>query len=304
MKKRIMLFLSLVVVCLALLRPICTNALVPLDPNAEASLTLHYQKDGETFSNLNIGIYRIAEAFPNGTFQLIEPFASYPIDIHYIKNQEQWNHIAQTLCSYIVADQVAPSLESTTDSNGTVCFSDLKTGLYFVRETVAQQNGSKYVFNQFLIYVPTPQSNGTYQYDVEANPKCTKFKPYSHYTITKLWQDGGNQNIRPKEVTVDIYIDGILYKTRVLNEENNWTYRWYASDEDYEKWTVVERDVPDIYKVMIQQSGSNFSIINTYQTTSDVPPTGDNSTPLLWILGMCFSGILLLILGIYMRRRK
>ncbi len=304
MKKRILPLILLMLVCFASVRPLPVQALTPLEPDAQASLTLHYQKEGAAFADLQIGIYRVAEAFPDGSFQLIEPFASYPIDIHGITMQEQWNYVAQTLCSYIVADQRAPDYEMVTDENGTVCFSDLDTGLYFVREAVAENTIGTYVFNQFMVYVPTPQPDGTYIYAVEANPKCTKFIPKDQYTVTKLWQDGGNKNLRPEEVTVDIYRDGVLYETKILNADNNWSYTWYVSADDHAKWTVAERKVPDDYKVTIQQSGGNFSIINSHKTTPEVPKTGDSSAPVLWALLMCFCGAMAVILGIYSRRRK
>jgi len=303
MKKRILPLILLLFMFFTVLCPLRVQAVTPLDPDGEASLTLHYQKDGSTFAGLQIGIYRIAEALPDGSFQLIEPFASYPLNIHGITMQEQWNHVAQTVYAYMIADQLDPDYEMTTDEKGAVCFSGLDTGLYFVREVVAENTSGTYVFNQFMVYVPTPQPDGTYIYDVAAKPKCTNFVPKSQHSVTKLWQDGGSRNLRPKEVSVDIYRDGVLYETQILCADNNWTYTWYVSGEDHSKWTVVESVVPDGYTVTIQHDGSNFSIINTRQTTPDVPQTGDSFTPMLWILLMCFSGIMLVIFGLYSRRR-
>lgn len=102
MKKRF-LTLILAIMSLAMLRPLPVNATTPPESYAEASLTLHYQKDETAFTDLSIGIYRIAEVLPSGSYQLIDPYASYPIYIHSITSQEQWQHIAQTLYSYIVA---------------------------------------------------------------------------------------------------------------------------------------------------------------------------------------------------------
>lgn len=303
MKKRILPLILLLVMCLIALSPIRTQAVTPLDVDAEASLTLHYQKDGMAFAQLQIGIYRIAEASADGSFHLIEPFASYPINIHGIAKQEQWNQVAQTVYAYLIADQIAPNQEKMTDENGTVFFPGLDTGLYFVREAVAENTTGTYLFNQFMVYLPTPQSDGTYHYAVEANPKCTNFIPKDQYSVTKLWQDGGEQQLRPEEITVDIYNDGTLFETQVLNADNNWSYTWYVSDGDHSKWTVTERTVPEGYKVTIQQNGGHFSIINTHQSTSNVPQTGDSSQPMLWILLLGFSGVILVILGIYSRRR-
>lgn len=41
-----------------------------------------------------------------------------------------------------------------------------------------------------------------YHYAVEAKPKCTSFVPKTQYSVTNLWQDTGNQNARPKNITV------------------------------------------------------------------------------------------------------
>ena len=303
MRNRILTLILAIMLCFAMLCPLCVQAATPLDTDAQASLTLHYRKDGVAFADLCIEIYRVAQATADGSFHLIAPFATYPINIHGITTQEQWQSVAETLCAYIVADQVAPDCEKQTDEEGSVYFSDLETGLYFVREVVAENASGTYVFNQFMVYVPTPQQDGSYLYAVDAKPKCTGFVPKDHYSVTKLWQDGDNQALRPKAVTVEIYRDGVLYETQILSADNNWTYTWSVSG-DQGKWTVVEKSVPDDYKVTIRQKGNNFSIINTHQTTQDGPQTGDTFTPLPWILAMCFSGFMLMLLGIYGRRSK
>ena len=302
MKKRILPLLCLLAFCFAMLRPSFVYAATPLDPKADASLTLHYQKDGKAFSGLQIGIYRVAEAFADGTFELIAPFSSYPVNIHGITAQEQWKYAAATLSAYIVANQVAPHREAYTDTDGVVQFSNLETGLYLVREAVTEDFDGIYVFNQFMVYLPTPQPDGAYDYAVEAKPKCTGFVPKTQYTVTKLWQDAGSNIDRPKEVTIEIYKDDVLQETQVLSANNNWTYTWYVSAEDRSKWMVAECDVPDPYKVTIQQNGSVFFIINTCQTQPGAPQTGDSTALMPWILAMCISGMMLMIFGFYNRR--
>lgn len=304
MKKRILLLISLIVICLTMFAPLCVNGATPLDPDAEASLTISYQKDGATFPGLTVDIYRVAQAFSSGKFELIEPFSSYPVNIHDIMEQEQWTNVANTLNAYIVSNHVTPDKEALTNAEGLAVFTNLETGLYLVEEVVAENTNGTYVFNRFMVYLPTPQTDGSYDYAVEAKPKCTNFVPKTQYTVTKLWQDSGNQASRPKEVAVDIYKDGQLYETQTLSASNNWTYTWFVSGGEYSKWTVTERFATAPYKVTIKQNGSSFSIINTWQTSSDTPQTGDTFAPLPWVITMCFSGIVLLILGIYGRRYK
>ena len=304
MKKRFLTLLSLIVLCIAMVCPLGVRAVTPLNPDADASLTLYYQKDKMGFPDLQIGIYRVAEAFPDGAFRLIEPFASSSADIHGITQQKQWDTVAQTIWSYIVTNQIQPTKEAQTDKDGKIHFSGLKTGLYFVREAMAENTDGTYIFNQFMVYVPTPQPDGTYDYAVEAKPKCTEFIPKTQYTVTKLWKDAGKQAARPKEITVDIYNDGVLLDTQILSASNNWTYTWQVSGEDQGKWTVAERDVPDGYKMTVKQSGNAFTITNARPGKPEGPNTGDTAAPLMWVLLMCFSGVVLLILSLRGRRQQ
>lgn len=302
MKKRILAFSVLLVLCLTLLPH--TTALAAPEPNRKASLSLHYGKDGTVFEGLEVGIYRVAEFLPDGSFRLLSPYSAYPIDIHGITEQAAWQRITLTLYSYLVAGGVKPDREVLTDQDGTARFEDLPTGLYFVREAVAAKEDATYVFNHFMVYVPTPQPDGSFLYEVEAKPKCTDYIPKSRYTVTKLWKDGGKKQLRPKEITVDLYRDGILQQTRVLSAENNWSYSWYVPTEEQGGWTVAERDVPEGYKVTIRENGGSISLINTHKTVEDTPSTGDSAAPLLWLLTAILAGVLLLILGIYRRRHK
>ncbi len=307
MRKQITLFLCLVVFCMAVFCPLYAHAATPLDPSANASLTLHYQKENQMFSDLPISIYRVAEAFTDGTFELIEPFSSYPINIHDITLQEQWKNTAVTLSSYIVANQLMPYQETRTNDDGKAAFENLETGLYFVSEVTAENNSGTYVFDQFMVYLPTPQPDDSFDYDVEAKPKCVEYVPKTEYRVTKLWQDVGHQADRPEEITVDIYKDGMLQETQILSASNNWSYIWYVSEEALSKWTVVERTTSEAYTVTVQQNGSNFSIINTHKSIADIPnppPTGDTSNITLYIMLMCISGIMLIVLGIYNRRHR
>ena len=307
MRKQITVLIGLVALCMAIFCPLSVQAATPLDPTADTSLTLHYQKEEQAFSDLSISIYRVAEAFPDGTFELIEPFSSYPINIHDITVQEQWKNTAVTLNAYIVANQLMPYREVATNDTGTAVFAHLETGLYLVSEVVAENDSGTYVFDQFMVYLPTPQPDGSFDYDVEAKPKCVDYVPKTEYRVTKLWQDAGHQSDRPVEIAVDIYKDGVLHETQILNASNNWSYVWYVSDEEQSNWAVAERSVPEEYHVTVQENGGTFSIINTHKSIQDIPDspqTGDTSNITLYIMLMCISGIMLIVFGIYNRRHK
>lgn len=304
MKNRILPLLCLLCLCFTLLAPLPVRAARPLDTEALCSLTLRYQKEGVSFPELNIRLYRVAQAASDGTFSLVAPYSSFPIHIHDITDQTQWQTVSNTLHSYITARQVQPDRELTTDSQGVAAFTDLEPGLYFVGEVLAEEESGTHRFNHFLVYAPTPLPDGSYDYDVEANPKSTGFIPNPRYTVTKLWRDNGKASGRPTEITVEIYKDGVLQETRVLNAENNWSYTWYADADDPGLWTVAEANVPDGYRVTIQENGAHFTLINSKAASPDNPQTGDSFSPLPWILALCLSGIGVLLLALYLGRRK
>lgn len=306
MKKVIALFISLIVSCGSLCFPLYAQGITPVDTSKKASLTLNYQQDDQTFSNLEINIYRVAKALETGTFELVEPFSFYPINIYDISVQDEWENTAETITSYVVANNLIPYKSDVTNENGTVSFTDLETGLYFVNEVAAENKSGTYIFNQFLVYLPTPQADGTYNYDVEAKPKCSNFAPKTEYRVTKLWQDKGKQNERPKKIEVNIYKNGKLQETQILSKDNNWTYAWYVSENDYSKWTVSENSTPKNYMVNISQKGGVFSIVNIHKgetTDSDSPQTGETTNVLYWALITCFVGVVLIIIGVYSRRK-
>ena len=303
MRKRIIALLTLLLLCTAVF-PVCANAVTPLEPDRPCTLTLTYGKDGTGFADLEVQLYRVAEAHPDGTFDLIAPYSGYPVNIHGITAQKEWKDTATTLVSYITSKNLSPDAKQKTGENGKVVFSNLETGLYLVGGITVQRDTGTYVFDDFMIYLPTPTESG-FDYDMEAVPKCSSYDPKTEYKVTKLWKDSGYTSSRPKSISVEIRKDGKLQETVTLNSANNWTYSWQVSSGDTGKWTVAEKDVSDQYKVTVSENSGSFTITNTRQSTSSNPPkTGDTFALGPWVMVMCLSGCLLLVLSVYGRRRR
>jgi len=304
MRKRIICLFSLIVLCYSLL-PVQVSAAAPLEPDHNCSLTLYYTKDGTGFGDLEIQVYRVAEMFSDGTYALIQPFSTYPVNIYGIKSQKEWKDVAATLTAYISAMGVKPDRAGKTAADGTVVFSGLQTGLYLIQGVTAENGKGIYQFEDFMIYLPTPGESGAYDYDMEAKPKCSSFIPKTEYKVVKLWKDTGSAKDRPKSVTIDIRKDGNLYKTVTLHSGNNWSYSWKVSSDDKGKWTVAERDVSEEYTVTISEKSAVFTITNTRKAAPMQPPkTGDTFAFWPWVFTMCISGSLLLILSVYQKRKK
>lgn len=303
MKKRISCLVCLLILCWSIL-PAKAAAVTPLEPERKCTMTLHYTQDDTGFPDLEIRIYRVAEAFPDGSYELIQPFSDYPVNIHGITSQEEWKIAATTLTSYIAANAVPPDRTEKTTADGSVVFSDLETGLYLIQGTTAENDNGTYLFDDFMMYLPTPTPEEGFDYDVEAKPKCSSFVPKTEYKVVKLWKDSGYSGSRPKSVTVEIRRDGKLFQTVTLNSRNHWSYSWRVSDDDTGKWTVAEQDVPGEYTVSVSQRAAVFTITNTRKVPAVQPPkTGDTFAFWPWVLTMCLSGSLLMIVSVYHKRK-
>lgn len=303
MKKHIASLLALfLLICAVLPFPASAEALDPAHPG---SITLHYTQSGTGFANLEIAIYRVAQAHENGTFTPVDPFRSYPVSIYGVSSQAEWNTIASTYRSYIIADNITPTRSARTDASGTVVFSNLETGLYLVMGVTAENSSGIYTFNTFMIYVPTPAEDGTYDYDVEAVPKCIQATSKNSYKVVKLWKDTGYSSSRPKEVTVEIYKNGTLQESVKLNASNNWTYTWNVPENQDGTWTVTEKNTPQHYSVTITESNGVFTVTNSRSASPSSPPKTGDMFP-LWplVATMCLSGTLLILLAIYHKRKN
>lgn len=286
----------------------------------ESSMILTYAKEHVVFSDLEIDIYRIADR----NFDKLSPYDSYPVEVKGIISQTEWNGVAVTLSGYITADSVEPYMTAKTDSEGSVVFDGLEQGLYLVAGVRTEVGGKIYTFYDFMILVTE---------DVTAIPKAGISEPSDEekiYSILKLWKKD-DPNSRPNSVTVDILKDGEFYKTVILDYINDWSYS-FKSDSD-SVWHVVERNVPEDYYVQVTEKSTAFIITNieydknpddgrpgeditadsgsnTTKPDSDTgnpgynpPQTGDTFPMKRYMIMLCVSGMLLVILGLGMRRK-
>ena len=309
MRKYVLRSLILLFLLCITLQPLSVSAAEALDVSGNSSLELDYSSNGAGFRDLEIRVYRIAEFHADGNYALVPPFDQLPVKIHGITSQKEWRDAADTLTAYITAQQIPPTEQTRTDVHGKAYFPELQTGIYLVPGVSGENEDAIYRFENFCLFLPTPQSDGTYDYHVSAKPKGSVTpKPEepedTTYQVVKLWKDAGVRNLRPRSITVAILKNGVLQETVVLNAENNWSYSWTAPvGEDV--WTVVELDVPDAYTVVITQSGTVFTITNTRPAPQGTPPkTGDTFAMESWLAVMSVSGILLTACGILQKRKR
>lgn len=119
-------------------------------------------------------IYRVADISRYGRFTLLAQYEKSGASVNQLEQEDalDWRTQAQTLAAWIQTNNISEDARKSTDKQGKAVFSQLKTGLYLVISSNANQNGTEYCSAPFLISVPEQASDGTaWTYAVTANPK-------------------------------------------------------------------------------------------------------------------------------------
>lgn len=306
MKRKIMTIIMALI--LALIIPLNTfakgtyDAVEPVDESKPCSLTLTYIADGLKCEGLEIEAFCIADYHADFSFTLHGDFSSYPVTVNGIRSQSEWADILTTMKAYIVADKISADQTRYTDSEGQVKFTDLYPGIYLIRWTKNQTKDKVSGFEPFLIVLPELTDDGTWNYDVTALPKPGEIPPEPiPYKVMKLWDDEGASGDRPHSVEVEIYKNGELYETVTLEASNRWSFSWETLDTA--DWEVVERNVPQKYKMTLSRNGNTFIVTNSRESEPIIPPEFGESSEIYIYIGVALAaGILLILLSV--KRRK
>ncbi len=270
------------------------DAVEPVQLNHPCSLEITYQNDHMVFDGIDVTIWQATVLTQDLAYITHGNFSVYSVDLSTLKTPSEFDSVASTLYTCAVADQI-PGITVKTDCEGKAEFENLSGGMYLV----APVNVDYTYFSAMLVAVPDVGTDGLWNYDVKAQPKSSTETPPSEteveYQVTKLWKDRGNESQRLSSVEVEIYQDGTLIETVILNEQNNWIYSWRALD-DGSVWTVMERNVPQGYTMKLTQSGHSFLIENTKPGNPDFPQTGDNSNIMLYVVLMIGASIGIVVL--------
>lgn len=278
-----------------------------IDIQKDSSLAVQYKYQEKEFEGLEIQTYQIATMESHELFVTTEAFSHYPVKINGIHSQKEWDQALHALEGYIVADQLEATYVEMTDEAGIAHFEHILPGLYLTVGTTVENETETVIFKSFLTVIPHPNGDGTYNYDLLKIPKWTVYTPEPNpepitYTVVKQWKDYGFETVRPEQIGIEIYKEDVLTATTCLSAENNWSYSWEAED-DGASWHVVETEGAEEYTVTVSEDGNTFVVTNARESEEKMPQTGD--TTLIWpyILGMCVSGMLFIIIAIWRNRR-
>ncbi len=293
-----------------------TEATQPIRTDSECTLSITYGYDGLKFASAEVSIYKIASVSADFQYTYTNDFAPVKLDLNGIDTSDDWNTVKSTLDSFIASNKIKPTTTVKTDENGVAVFKKLSVGLYFVSMTAVNKDGFRYYFYPTLVSLPNLNAQTKdWDYSVSVAPKPEVDPPDDNthddvrYKVVKLWRNDHGIS-RPNTVTVDIIRNYTVVKTVILSEATGWSYEWIA-DNDGSVWNVAERNVPSDYVSVVDKYTTTFTITNTVPEDKTPvgdkpsnPKTGDSTNLTLYIMLMCISGIVLIVLGITGKRKS
>ena len=107
-----------------------SDAVEPIVPGKECSLTISYCYGETAFSSVEVKLYRIAEVSADFRYTLVQNFAASGLILDGIRTAGEWDVVRSTLETYILAYNIAPEITSVTNEDGQVSFESLKNGMY------------------------------------------------------------------------------------------------------------------------------------------------------------------------------
>lgn len=289
---------------------------MPAPVKAEESKSITFQT--EPFDGLEYRLYRVGSMDGHDGYTLTDELSRYKINL-FDKSA------ANTLKCYVTSDELDPLSIGVTDSNGQIVWDNLEEGAYLIVGDSYIKDGYEYTSNPVLLSLPTTdQGTGEMEWNLSVQSKDEK-NPVSiskKLVVNKIWNDGESDS-RPLRVTVKLLCNGksadVENAEIVLNKDNNWSYTWKELDGSCE-WSVIETDVPEGYRVSIEEGDSEVIIKNT-SVTPDSPNPPSPSTPskpgtptkpslpytgqLWWPVGwLVCAGLLSLIIGVLLLRPR
>ena len=289
---------------IALLAGLCVPKTVMASSTPETgSISLSYD-----LADVEFGLYKVGMIDKDYNLVLTGDFANYSV------NKDDDN-AAQTLESYVNRDNIEPFMKLKTDENGKLKFDSLEFAAYLVCGERTVIDEMKYIPAPVLVYIPA-YAGGQRITDIDISMKYEKedLRPKVNLSVLKVWDDAGNENARPSQITVELLKNGAVYKTVNLNAENNWKYQWNDLD-GYATWMITEKSVPAGYQVSISKSGSAFVVTNTstIEEPEELTPTPSPTKPgelprtgqLWWpVFALVFGGLLCMVIGLILKRTE
>ncbi len=275
MKKNFVKFFAAVICTAIIFTAQISSFAVTIDTSAKASLTIIFTADEKPIPGAEFKLYRIADISRTGKVSLTPPFSDFQI-IFKTQTAQEKRTLALTLKGYVISEKIKPDFVGVTDDNGRVSFKNIPLGMYLAVGSSVTIDNMIYVPDALVVTLPAGAENETWDYNVNIRTKTiyenTGVK--TNVRVLKVWDDDGDKASRPDKIIVELYSGEKLFDTVTLSKDNNWHYTW--KDLPGIDWIVVEKEVPDGYKVSVERDGYSYIITNS--KTSDGGQEPDSTT--------------------------
>lgn len=152
--------------------------------------------------------------------------------------------------------------------NASIEFNESNDWSLFYTGLLGIRQAQEAIIENRLSPVPTPTPQPTTQPEPSPSPA-----PMLTLSVEKVWLDR-DDSLRSENAAVEVYRDGELWQTLILNEENGWLQSLQVPNNG-ESWAVREIQIPDGYSSTVSRDGDHFTVTNT---SKDIPATGDVSS--------------------------
>lgn len=298
---KIILVLSTV---LLLVSALSVNILA-VDTSQDGSITIDYTYNNNPLDDVHFRVYQVAKLGEDGLYALTSDFQDFELDFYQLEYTSYWIEAKNSLENYIDYQMLTPTHEFLTDDAGNYDLDDLQLGLYYIVADFADDGFYYYYSEPIMIFVGQfDEDENKWLYEFIIRPKVSIISldefPAS-LTVNKTWENIDCALLKPDSIEVQLYCNGTVVDTVILNEANLWSYTWYGIDTD-QVWAVREKTQLSDFEVSYDRDCFTFEIINTYigQTDDEIPQTG--STIYLAAI-LASAGVVLILLGSLISQR-
>lgn len=220
----------------------------------------------KTIEGMKIDMYCVGKRMPDGSYEFDEAFKNCLVPDADM-NSSELSKIAESLLNVIKADNIAADASAKSDANGVAAFENVEDGIYIIYGGRYEHMGYAYEMSPVIFESAAwnPDNNTA---DLSALAKISEDKlpenpVMAEYTIKKVWSDDEGLEVnRSSFVDVDIFCDGKLFASVLLNEDNNWQYSW--TGDSSKEWSCKEVTEVDGYKVLYADEETTFLVQNVY----------------------------------------
>ena len=293
-RKTIALLAALVVILTSVSIPTTVYAYEAMDTarNGNASLTLQLPAASDS-----VKLYFVADLDEDARITIRDEYKNLGVNLDDAVDQDDWTEKASIMSTQLINSGIEPTVAST-DANNMARFENLAFGIYLVVVDNCANTTTNYTVSPNFISVPNSTDGETWIYDVnatlkyEAKPTITPPPEKLKFAVEKLWTNDGIGESRPEELTVKILKraseneEWTEVEEVILNDGNNWTYRW-ETEADGSEWSVQEEEIAGYAIEKIEtvngDMSTTFIITNRFiptPTPTETPtPTPKTPTP-------------------------